>query len=24
MKGVMHLVNDEEIKAIAEWLAKLK
>ena len=24
MKGVMHLVNDEEIKAIAEWLSKLK
>jgi cytochrome c len=24
MKGVMHLVNDEEIKAIAEHLAKLK
>lgn len=24
MKGVMHLVNDEEIKAIAEWLAKQK
>ena len=24
MKGVMHLVNDEEIKAIAEYLAKLK
>ena len=24
MKGVMHLVNDEEIKAISEWLSKLK
>ncbi len=24
MKGVMHLVNDEEIKAIAEYLSKLK
>lgn len=24
MKGVMHLVNDEEIKAIAEHLSKLK
>jgi cytochrome c len=24
MKGVMHLVNDEEIKAISEYLAKLK
>ncbi|HEX6736469.1 MAG TPA: cytochrome c [Azonexus sp.] len=24
MKGVMHLVNDEEIKAISEFLAKLK
>lgn len=24
MKGVMHLVNDEEIKAIADYLAKLK
>ncbi|PKO33620.1 MAG: cytochrome C [Betaproteobacteria bacterium HGW-Betaproteobacteria-7] len=24
MKGVMHLVSDEEIKAIAEYLAKLK
>ena len=24
MKGVMHLVNDEEMKAIAEWLAKQK
>jgi cytochrome c len=23
MKGVMHMVNDEEIKAIAEWLATL-
>jgi len=23
MKGVMHLVNDEEIKAIADWLATL-
>jgi cytochrome c len=23
MKGVMHLVNDEEIQAIAEWLATL-
>ena len=24
MKGVMHLVNDVEMKAIAEWLAKQK
>lgn len=24
MKGVMHLVNDEEIKALSEFLAKLK
>lgn len=24
MKGVMHLVNDEEIKAISEYLSKLK
>ncbi|MDP2880423.1 MAG: c-type cytochrome [Azonexus sp.] len=24
MKGVMHLVNDAEIKAIAEYLSKLK
>jgi cytochrome c len=24
MKGVMHLVNDEEIKAIADWLSKQK
>ncbi len=24
MKGVMHLVNDEEIKAIAEFLSKQK
>ncbi|WP_415035834.1 c-type cytochrome [Azonexus sp.] len=24
MKGVMHLVNDAEMKAIAEWLAKQK
>jgi cytochrome c len=24
MKGVMHLVNDEEIKAIAAYLEKLK
>ena len=24
MKGVMHLVNDEEIKAIAVWLESLK
>lgn len=24
MKGVMHLVNDKEMKAIAEYLAKLK
>ena len=24
MKGVMHLVNDEEIKAISVWLASLK
>ena len=23
MKGVMHLVNDEEIQAIADWLATL-
>ncbi len=23
MKGVMHLVNDEELKAIADWLASL-
>lgn len=23
MKGVMHLVNDEEIDAIAEWLSSL-
>jgi cytochrome c len=23
MKGVMHLVSDEEIKAIADWLATL-
>jgi cytochrome c len=23
MKGVMHLVNDEEIEAIADWLATL-
>ena len=23
MKGVMHLVNDEEMKAIADWLATL-
>ena len=23
MKGVMHLVNDEELRAIAEWLASL-
>lgn len=23
MKGVMHLVNDEEIEAIAQWLATL-
>ena len=23
-KGVMHLVNDEEIKALSEYLAKLK
>jgi cytochrome c len=24
MKGVMHLVNDAEIKAISEYLSKLK
>ena len=24
MKGVMHLVNDEEIKVIADYLSKLK
>lgn len=24
MKGVMHLVNDQEMKAIAEWLSKQK
>lgn len=24
MKGVMHLVNDEEMKAIAAWLSTLK
>ena len=24
MKGVMHLVSDEEVKAIAEYLSKLK
>jgi cytochrome c len=24
MKGVMHLVSDEEIKVIATWLSKLK
>lgn len=24
MKGVMHLVNDEEIKVIADYLAKVK
>jgi len=24
MKGVMHLVNDAEMKAIAEYLSKLK
>jgi cytochrome c len=24
MKGVMHLVSDQEIKALAEYLAKLK
>ena len=24
MKGVMHLVNDEEIKVIADWLSKQK
>lgn len=24
MKGVMHLVNDEEMKAISEYLAKVK
>jgi cytochrome c len=23
MKGVMHLVNDEELKAISDWLASL-
>jgi cytochrome c len=23
MKGVMHLVNDDELRAIAEWLASL-
>jgi cytochrome c len=23
MKGIMHLVNDEEIQAIADWLATL-
>jgi cytochrome c len=23
MKGVMHLVNDDELRAISEWLAKL-
>lgn len=23
MKGVMHLVNDEELRAISEWLASL-
>ena len=23
MKGVMHMVNDDEIKAIADWLATL-
>lgn len=24
MKGIMHLVNDAEIKALAQWLATLK
>jgi cytochrome c len=24
MKGVMHLVNDDELRAIAEWLASLE
>lgn len=24
MKGVMHLVNDEEIKALSEYISKLK
>jgi cytochrome c len=24
MKGIMHLVNDEEMQAIADWLAGLK
>ena len=24
MKGIMHLVSDEELKAIANWLATLK
>ena len=24
MKGVMHLVNDDEIKAISDWLSKQK
>ena len=24
MKGIMHLVSDEELKAIADWLATLK
>lgn len=24
MKGVMHLVNEEELRAIADWLATLK
>ncbi len=24
MKGVMHLVNDEEIKALADYISKLK
>jgi len=24
MKGIMHVVNDEEIKALATWLEKLK
>ena len=24
MKGVMHLVNDEEIKALADYLSKVK
>lgn len=24
MKGVMHLVNDEEMKILADWLSKLK